>query len=87
MLLNSVELEPLEHELKSFGTKASSVIEADLKVIVSTQDELDDVLTPIQYSAYLQHLALACSFMTSRHSSSMNPYIAQCLCNPKTSGG
>ena len=59
MLLNSVELEALESEL-GFG-RTGSEMEADLRVIVNSQDKLDEAIAPLQYTAYLDNLALSCS--------------------------
>lgn len=54
MLLNSVELDSLEQELKVFtksGTEPD--FNANLNIIVNNPEEYEDVLIPIQYSAYL----------------------------------
>jgi len=74
MLQHSVELEPLDSEL-AWGQH-----QVDLRVIVNSQEELDEAVAPHQYTAYLEHIARTCSLQINKSSEAVNPHIRQCLC-------
>lgn len=86
MLLNSIELEPFE--VVKLQLQKQQDLEAH--IVVSNQEDYDERLVPVQYTAYLNHIAVTCSKLISCQRENalamewgprfINPFIVQHLC-------
>ena len=81
---HSVELEPLDNELRAMCTGQAD-FQAVITVAPTTQEEYEELLNPVQYTSYLRNLALTCSNVIQRQKGVaekplMNPNILQSLC-------